>query len=97
MKKATYWSYTGEGTNRSDKASSRYDDAVQHAKDAVKADTEGRYDDAVASYTSACEDFLMALQFKIVRATKGTQIVAVHPKHFATLTGKGRLCECGWH
>ena len=66
MKKATYWSYTGEGTNRSDKASSRYDDAVQHAKDAVKADTEGRYDDAVASYTSACEDFLMALQFKIV-------------------------------
>lgn len=66
LKKATYWSYTGEGTNRSDKASSRYDDAVQHAKDAVKADTEGRYDDAVASYTSACEDFLVALQFKIV-------------------------------
>jgi tetratricopeptide (TPR) repeat protein len=66
LKKATYWSYTGDGTNRSDKANSRYDDAVQHAKDAVKADTEGRYDDAVASYTSACEDFLVALQFKLV-------------------------------
>ena len=66
LKKATYWSYTGEGTNRSDKANSRYDDAVQHAKDAVKADSEGRYDDAVASYASACDDFLMALKFKLV-------------------------------
>jgi len=66
LKKATYWSYTGEGPTRSDKTSSRYDDAIQHAKDAVEADNEGRYDDAVASYSCACEDFIVALKFKIV-------------------------------
>ena len=66
LKKATYWSYTGDGINRSDKASSRYDDAVYHAKNAVKADAEGRYGEALASYTCACEDFLAAIKFRIV-------------------------------